>query len=1024
MIAEAPPANRRPSAFYRGVFYTGSGTAISIGLLLVETLVAVRLLSPASYGFYVLLVVLANIGVVAIDFGCKTSATQMIAAAPPDRQATLAHTALVFRLAATLVLFFLVWLGRSALVWLNPPRELAHYIIYVPLLIAAASFDELLTALLQGFQRYRQMATAQIVRSILRVICSLSFLWVFVLGVDGLLYSWILSFAVSISYQFVVLPVSKRFRFDRVALGELLRFGLPIQGTRLLWFIFGKIDVLLLGTLAGTANVAFYSVAARIPDALQRFSESYTAVYFPTVTALLNGGKRREGAGIFGYSLRMISFAAALAALVAVVFSQQIVVILFSTKYVASGTAFGLLMIGLHMTLVTNIMSYTLTAAGYSGRSLAQDFTRSALNVVGDLVLIPIMGFVGPPLATILAAYGTNPLTVWLLRKSDVPVAVAPYLKQTSLLVGFSAGYVLFQPAGILPKLAIVALFVASSALLSTITLEDLSLVLPNGLLHAPGQRQETPPMTTQLLSTPSATPPVKLRYQTPIALLVTAVAAALRLYHVSANSYNLDEVWSIWMAGQSPLDLVRAILIQHWDNTPPVFYLFLQLFMQFGQSPFFVRVVSVVAGTATVWLTYKLAEKLFGGRVALLSAFLVAIAPLHIEFSQTARAYVLADFWALLSLYFCVSIIFGRPTRWHWLGLVVASVLALYTFYVTVLIVASENVLFLAFWLFRRVDRSLIRAWIASQTALAIAVLSTALSAFLAVAVVESGLGISWLIRPGVLALVKTVILFTTGDPSSGPSAVTPARALSLGLAGGLALLLVWVAVQRGYYRRIGVEGYKVLSVAAVVLLCWSATFVASQLRPVYSEKYILFLLPLLLILFAWAIVQSPIRLVTLVATVALVGLTGKSLLVYYGGPQGEQWREAVAYLRPAIQASDVVVIAPGFYMRPYAYYRYGSFPSDTRTVARSPAVLVKDSRFVPEKTTTDAEQALAAASDSGQRIWYVSGFAAPDAKLNAWIEEHYQPADTGQFLGARVELLQPTRTMASGTRRSDDGR
>src|SRR6476660_1352224 len=136
MIAqEQRPTRDRPSAFYRGIFFTGSGTAVNLVLLLLETLVVVRLLAPTSYGTYVLLIVIANFGVVAIDFGCKTSVTQMIAGATRDRQIAVANSALAFRLGLSIILTAIVWLGHDLVFLLTPSRELGQLVYFVPFLM-------------------------------------------------------------------------------------------------------------------------------------------------------------------------------------------------------------------------------------------------------------------------------------------------------------------------------------------------------------------------------------------------------------------------------------------------------------------------------------------------------------------------------------------------------------------------------------------------------------------------------------------------------------------------------------------------------------------------------------------------------------------------------------------------------------------------------------------------------------------------------------------------------------------------
>jgi len=467
------------SSFSRGVFFTGTGTALNIVFLFMETMIAARLLAPANYGIYVILIAVVNFFVMAIDWGQRISVTQLIAGSDSVRRQAIANIAWGFRLIVVVLASILILLGQPLFLLINSTAPVAQYIIYIPLMIVAASFDELFLGMLQGFQAYRRMAIGQVIRSVLRLGLTVVFLVVFKLGVMGLIYSWIISFMVSALYQFMALPISRRFVYQRPLLSEMLRFGFPLQLSRFLWFVFSQMHVLLLGALAGPASVAFYSVAARIPQALQRLSESYIAVYFPTTAALLSKGEYRHAQRILDRTLRLISFSAALVALIAVVFSREITTLLFSEQYADSSMAFAVLMIGFHVTFVLSILGYTLTAAGYPGRSLGENLFRTVLTIAGDLVLIPVFGFMGPVYASLAAGYMSNPVAIWLLRRSGVAVVLAPYVKQTALLLLGAALYWWILPAGLVYRIATLVAFVVINVALSTVSREDLSLILP-----------------------------------------------------------------------------------------------------------------------------------------------------------------------------------------------------------------------------------------------------------------------------------------------------------------------------------------------------------------------------------------------------------------------------------------------------------------------------------------------------------------------------------------------------------------
>lgn len=477
-MSASPSSSPKTGSFRRGLFSSSFGTALSVVFLFLETAIASRVLSETELGTYFTLVLVTMFLVIVSDFGSKTTITRYLAGSEADQRAAYTQTAILFRVIVVVAISLLVWLVPSVLLIFEPNGSLTPYAHYIPLLLIPASLDELLLSVLQGFKAYRSMAAMQILRSAIRIGVSWALLVVWNIGIAALLFSWGISYAASVAYAYAVMPTSKRPAYRHGMLAEMLRFGFPIHMNRFVGFAFRRVDLWLLSLLAGPSAVAFYAVATRIPDALQRLSESFTAVYFPAVSSLLAKGKRDEAGAMLSTSIRLISFVTAGGALVAIVFGSEIVRLIFSDKYAASTIAFGVFMLVFHVVFITNLIGYTLTAAGYATRSLGGDLARTVLNVIGDLLLIPIFSFVGPAYATLAATYGTHPLMLWLLRRSDIHISVAPYLKQTALLLGGAALFWWLQPQLIVYKLAFVIAFGALNALLGTVRPDDLNLLL------------------------------------------------------------------------------------------------------------------------------------------------------------------------------------------------------------------------------------------------------------------------------------------------------------------------------------------------------------------------------------------------------------------------------------------------------------------------------------------------------------------------------------------------------------------
>ncbi len=80
-------------------------------------------------------------------------------------------------------------------------------------------------------------------------------------------------------------------------------------------------------------------------------------------------------------------------------------------------------------------------------------------------------------------------------------------------------------------------------------------------------------------------------------------------------------------------------------------------------------RVVSAIFGTATIYFLYLLADKIFNRKVALLSAFLLAVNFLHVHDSQIGHIWVPLTFFMVAIAYFSYCLSLTGEKKWYWLS-------------------------------------------------------------------------------------------------------------------------------------------------------------------------------------------------------------------------------------------------------------------------------------------------------------------------------------------------------------------
>lgn len=506
------------------------------------------------------------------------------------------------------------------------------------------------------------------------------------------------------------------------------------------------------------------------------------------------------------------------------------------------------------------------------------------------------------------------------------------------------------------------------------------------------------------------------------LALLILA-GVVLRFGGLGQESIWLDEATSVLIARMSVPSVVAWAAA---DIHPPVYYLFLHFWVGLGDSEFGVRALSAVFGVLAVIIVYVLGRRLFDVEVGMLSALLLALAPLHIWYSQEARMYVMAGTWSLLASC-CLLLALGsegKSSKWTpvelprhranwWAGYVVASALALYTHYYTLFVLLFQN-LFVVYWLCSgKSGRRTWRNWLVAETVIAVLFLPWVPVMFRQVA----GGGGAWVERaigrPSVRALLDTWLQFSIGPEGRiYPSALRRLAYALFALCIGAAIGRVF-ASRCGLVRRFVLEGasgpegessyrtsllFCLMYVSVPILTAW----LVSQVKPMYTTRYLLPFLPPYCIIIAGGLRALKSRWVRAAIAICLVVILLMGNWRHWQIEQKDDWRGASAYVLARAQPGDVVLFSPRWNAKPFDYY------------ARQRVELSLD---LPVPTTEEAARAVI--SDLGQRykrLWFFwqrqhygdrSGIAKQllDGRYQTILEQEFRGVDslTLYDLGAR---------------------
>lgn len=373
------------------------GALVALG---VATVMVARVGGPTLLGAFTLLRVLPGLAGVLAAVGLPTAAPYFLASrgADPRLRPTIATLTLAGATLATVG-----WLVLAPVL-----QRLFFRPWGVGLVIAAgvAVFSQLFVAvgkaLLQGTDDLRG-ANIAIVAEEAAFLPLYAMVLPFGRGTGTLVFALVLADVV------VALGIAERLRRggffagwgrpDRALGVEICSYGARGQFGGLLALVNLRLDVAILGVLAGPAVVGVYAVASKYAELLRLPGLAVTYVLYPTFA-------RRSRADATARTRSLLLPAAALNVAVAVplaLAARWVLPLLYGSAFVGAVVPALILLVGLLGESVSGLVTGYLYGVGRPGLNSLALGVSVLVTVAGDLLLIPHYGAIGAAIASALA---------------------------------------------------------------------------------------------------------------------------------------------------------------------------------------------------------------------------------------------------------------------------------------------------------------------------------------------------------------------------------------------------------------------------------------------------------------------------------------------------------------------------------------------------------------------------------------------------------------------------------------------
>lgn len=512
------------------------------------------------------------------------------------------------------------------------------------------------------------------------------------------------------------------------------------------------------------------------------------------------------------------------------------------------------------------------------------------------------------------------------------------------------------------------------------------------------------------------------------LVLIITLVGGVLRVLLLDSKGMWLDETFSVWLANHSLADMLRWII--KIDQHPPLYYLLLHTWIALdGDTPYHVRLLSVLFGTGTIPVVYLIGKRMSGVVVGLAAAVILAFSLFNIYFAQETRMYTLLTFNAAVAMYALVRLLtdlrsvrpigsqfreqwLSRPRRLTiravetdlaWVAFVVFSAATLLSHNTAILFPLATNTFVLGLMLYQRIKKSgtgpAFRApslanWAKAQMGIFLLWSPWLVSFIKQAGAVDQRF---WIPKPTWDAVIQVLKSFLN------PSPALPAVHANVIYT----LYVVVLCLGLVHFRK---KLAQFLFLAALFAIPFLGELIVSFHRPIFFDRTLIWTtIPLFLVLAA-GVAQFRFRFLIILVLGSLSAINLFSAADYYRFYQKEDWSTAAGYVANFAEKDDLVLFNSNFVEIPFDYYFRAYEKQYAIQVAKQgvPLDLFDDGILEPEMTADDVPGLISMVSGH-DRVWLVyshNSYTDPQGLIPQTLASQMKLTRERDFYGGQVQL------------------
>lgn len=373
---------------------------ISIGVLTSKLIVFLMVrfytgyLTPAEYGDADLITQSANLLFPVVSLGITDGVFRYAINSTTNRNKVFSSGALIIFLGSIFMLIIAPLLNML----IGDKIDVTAVLLYT----ASACIHSLCSQFVRGLGNTRLFAVQGIVNTFSVVVLNILFLAVLGLGIDGYVYSIVISDILCAVYLIIREKLWRyvTVKFDKSLIRNMLKYSIPLIPTAIFWWITSVSDRYMLNWMIGSTANGIYTMACKLPTAIILLSGAFSDAWQYSAVSERKEGEASEYKTFF--SEGWLSFKGVLffGCSLVIAFAELGIKLLATEEYYSAYKYVPLLCCAMVFSSFATFMGSAFLVFKKSRLSFTTSMVGALANIVLNLILIPKYEIYGAAVAT------------------------------------------------------------------------------------------------------------------------------------------------------------------------------------------------------------------------------------------------------------------------------------------------------------------------------------------------------------------------------------------------------------------------------------------------------------------------------------------------------------------------------------------------------------------------------------------------------------------------------------------------